>query len=88
LAEAVFIFSETSREPADLLAQDDPSIADLSPIHSPTYTLENAMAKIDEELDTMAVDLEEVHLGSETTDRERVRSHGAAYLDAAHTLVD
>jgi uncharacterized protein (DUF342 family) len=88
LAEAVANFSETNRELADLLAQDELSNADLGTIHELTYTLENALAKIDEELDTMSVDLEEVHLGSETADRERVRSHGAAYLEAAQTLVD
>ncbi|MCL7941670.1 hypothetical protein M8009_15375 [Halomonas sp. ATCH28] len=87
LAEAVTQFSETNRQLAQLLAQDELSNTDLGTIHELTYTLENAMAKIDEELDTMAVDLEEVHLGSESVDHERVRTHGTAYLEAAQTLV-
>ncbi len=48
-----------------------------------TYTLENALQRIDQEVDAMAISLEEVHLGSETLDQERVSSNGAAYLEAA-----
>ncbi|MGM0534883.1 MAG: DUF6746 family protein [Pseudomonadota bacterium] len=87
LAEAVTQFSDTNRELADLLARDDLSNTDLGTIHELSYTLENALAKIDEAVDTMAVDLEEVHLGSESVDHERVRSNGATYLEAAQTLV-
>lgn len=88
LEQAVTHFTETNRQLAELLAQDELSNADLGTIHELTYTLENALAKIDEELDTMAVDLEEVHLGSETLEQERVRTHGAAYLEAAQTLAE
>ncbi|MGM0981858.1 MAG: DUF6746 family protein [Pseudomonadota bacterium] len=87
LAEAVIQFSETNRQLAELLAQEELSNAELGTIHELSYTLENALATFGEELDTMAVDLEEVHLGSESVERERVRSHGAAYLEAAQTLV-
>ncbi|WP_369412997.1 DUF6746 family protein [Halomonas alkalisoli] len=62
-------------------------LEDLGTIHELTYTLENALEKINEEVNTMAVTLEEVHLGSETGDFERVNSNGAAYLDAAQTLI-
>ncbi|MDY7116493.1 DUF6746 family protein [Halomonas sp. SSL-5] len=88
LDQAVTHFTETNRKLAELLAQDELSNADLGTIHELTYTLENALAKIDEELDTMAVDLEEVHLGSETLEHERVRTHGDAYLEAAQTLTE
>jgi len=87
LAEAVTQFSETNRLLAELLAQDELSNADLGTIHRLSYTLENALAMFDAQLDTMAVDLEEVHLGSESVERERVRTHGEAYLEAAQTLV-
>ncbi|MEQ5803483.1 DUF6746 family protein [Halomonas sp. H10-9-1] len=88
LEQAVTHFTETNRELAKLLAQDELSNADLGTIHELSYTLENALAKIDEELDTMAVDLEELHLGSETLEHERVRTHGVAYLEAARTLTE
>lgn len=88
LSAAVANFSQTNHQLSELLAQDELSDADLGTIHELSYTLENALAKIDEELDTMAVDLEEVHLGSESMDEERVRTHGSAYLEAAQTLVE
>lgn len=87
LSQAVANFSETNQQLAELLAQDELSIEDLGTIHELTYTLENALEKINEEADAMAVNLEEVHLGSETGDFERVQSHGADYLEAARTLV-
>ncbi|NIC06997.1 DUF6746 family protein [Billgrantia bachuensis] len=87
LSQAVANFSETNQQLAELLAQDELSIEDLGTIHELTYTLENALEKINEEADAMAVNLEEVHLGSETGDFERVQSHGADYLEAAQTLV-
>ncbi|MGR2740586.1 DUF6746 family protein [Billgrantia sp. Q4P2] len=87
LSQAVANFSETNQQLAELLAQDELSITDLGTVHELTYTLENALEKIQEEVATMAIDLEEVHLGSETGDFERVQSHGADYLEAAQTLV-
>lgn len=87
LSQAVANFSETNQQLAELLAQEELSMEDLGTIHELSYTLENALQKINEEADAMAVDLEEVHLGSETGDFERVQSHGADYLEAAQTLV-
>lgn len=88
LSQAVANFSETNQQLAELLAQDELSLEDLGTIHELTYTLENALEKINEEAEAMAVNLEEVHLGSETGDFERVQSHGADYLEAAQTLVN
>ncbi|MGR4066547.1 DUF6746 family protein [Billgrantia sp. C5P2] len=88
LSQAVANFSETNQQLAELLAQDELSLEDLGAIHELTYTLENALEKINEEAEAMAVNLEEVHLGSETGDFERVQSHGADYLEAAQTLVN
>ncbi|RCV88635.1 DUF6746 family protein [Billgrantia montanilacus] len=87
LSLAVANFSEYNQQLADLLGQDELSMEDLGTIHELSYTLENALQKINEEADAMAVDLEEVHLGSETGDFERVQSHGTDYLEAAQTLV-
>ncbi|MCE8016916.1 hypothetical protein HOP62_12635 [Halomonas sp. MCCC 1A17488] len=86
LSQAMANFSEYNQQLAELLAQEEPSLADLGTIHQLTYTLENALEKINEEVETLAVNLEEVHQGSETGDFERVQSHGADYLEAAQTL--
>lgn len=87
LTQAVANFSEYNQRLATLLAQDELSITDLGTVHELTYTLENALEKIQEEVANMAETLEEVHLGSETGDFERVKSNGAIYLEAAQTLV-
>ncbi|EWH01384.1 DUF6746 family protein [Halomonas sp. BC04] len=73
LADAVANFSEYNQQLAALLAQDELSITDLGTIHELTYTLENALEKIDEEVETMAVTLEEVHLA-----RKPAISNGSA----------
>ncbi|MCE8035771.1 hypothetical protein EKK97_02100 [Billgrantia tianxiuensis] len=88
LSQAVVNFSEYNQRLAELLAQDELSLTDLGTVHELTYTLENALEKIQEEVATMAETLEEVHLGSETGDFERVQSNGTAYLEAAQTLVN
>lgn len=87
LKTAVANFSSYNQQLADLLAQDELGPQDLAKVHELSYTLENALEKINEETDSMAVTLEEVHLGSETNDPERVRENGATYLEAAQTLV-
>jgi hypothetical protein len=84
---AVSNFSTYNQELATLLAQDELSPEDLASVHQLTYTLENALEKITAEVETMAETLEEVHLGSETNDPERVQDNGATYLEAAQTLV-
>lgn len=88
LSQAVVNFSEYNQRLAELLAQDELSLTDLGTVHELTYTLENALEKIQEEVATIAETLEEVHLGSETGDFERVQSNGTAYLEAAQTLVN
>ncbi len=87
LSQAVANFSTYNEQLAQLLAQDELSLQDLGTIHELTYTLENALEKIQEEVEGMAYTLEEVHQGSETGDFERVQANGAAYLEAAQTLV-
>ncbi|MCE8031353.1 hypothetical protein HOP54_21945 [Halomonas daqingensis] len=87
LAQAVANFSEYNQRLAELLAQDELAITDLGTVHELTYTLENALEKIQAEVDAMADTLEEVHQGSETGDVERVKRNGATYLEAAQTLV-
>ncbi|WP_445156622.1 DUF6746 family protein [Halomonas sp. E14] len=87
LSQAVANFSSYNQQLAQLLAQDELSLQDLGTVHELTYTLENALEKIQEEVEAMAFTLEEVHQGSETGDFERVQTHGAAYLEAAQTLV-
>lgn len=87
LKTAVANFSSYNQQLADLLNQDELTPQDLAKVHELSYTIENALEKINEETDSMAVTLEEVHLGSETNDPERVQENGMVYLEAAQTLV-
>lgn len=87
LSEAVSHLSEYNSRLSALLSQQELSDEDLAIVHELTYTLENALARLDKEVDAMAASLEEVHLGSESADRERVRENGQAYLEAIHQLV-
>lgn len=60
---------------------------DLAEIHQLTYTLENALGKISQELSELADTLEEVHVASETFDLERLTQNGATYLEVSKTLL-
>ena len=61
--------------------------SDMADVHQLTYTLENALKKINEEMSTLAVTLEEVHQASEKLDRDAVLKHGRAYLSVADEVV-
>ena len=87
LSQAVSNLTNSNDHLSALLAKRDLSDADLEIIHQLTYTLENALARIDEEVATMMDLVEEVHQGSENGERERVRDNGKAYLEAIRPLV-
>ncbi|CAM5223541.1 DUF6746 family protein [Alishewanella longhuensis] len=59
----------------------------MTEVHQLTYTLENALALIPAADDEIKEVLEEVHLGSETMDADRVRNNGEYYLQLAKKLV-
>jgi len=87
LQEAVSNFSAYNARLSAVLEQETLETQDLEQVHELTYTLENALAKMREELETLAVTLEELHLASEGHDVEATRRHGAGYLDTATTVV-
>jgi len=86
LQEALTYFSIYSEALADILDKDALSGADMHRIHEMSYTLENALAKMREELAGTAEALESVHLASERADAETVRGQGAAFLKTAQQL--
>lgn len=85
LAQAVANFTEANQRLAGLL-EGEVSNSDIGVIHELTYTLENALEKINSELDSLAEVLEEVHVASEKADRETVKSRGKAYLAVTKEL--
>lgn len=85
LAQAVANFTEGNRELRELLA-GEVSNPDLARIHELSYTLENALGKINGDLEELAELLEEVHVASETVDTETVTSSGNAYFEIVDAL--
>jgi hypothetical protein len=69
------------------LEQDEISAEQLAEIHKWSYTLENAVGRLQTELKKTAGHLEEVHLGSERGETERIRKHGRKYLEKLEPLL-
>ena len=88
LKEAVANFREANSELSEILDQDQLSGSDMTRIHKLSYTMENALARMDKAMDTMAADLESLHLASERMDADNVQTKGEAYLEAAQTLTE
>lgn len=59
----------------------------MAQIHQLTYTLERALERVGKDVEQMKVDLEEVHLASETMEMGKVKNNGAKYLEASNKLV-
>ena len=87
LEQAVANFSEYNGKLADLLAKDALSPQDLHQVHELTYTLENALEKLNAELVELANTLEAVHVASENGDAKTTQVQGASYLDTARKVI-
>ena len=70
------------------LEQRELSTDDLAKIHKWSYTLENAVGRLQSELKKTASHLEEVHLGSERGETERIRQHGPKYLEGLTPMLE
>jgi len=88
LEEAVQNLSEYNKLMADVLSREDLSDADMEEVHQLTYTLEVALAKINEEMGGIAATLEEVHLASEERNQAKLRGAGEVYLEVTNTVVE
>lgn len=86
LEEAVKNFSEYNQKLSEVLARPV-SQRDLVVVHQLTYTLENALEKIHEEVTQLVDTLEELHVASEGTDPQEMKRKGDVYLKAATTLI-
>ena len=86
LPEAVQNFSEYNAK-LEAILKGEVSDAQMAEVHQLTYTLENALGKINEELARLADTLEKVHVASEKLDREGVTRHGREYLSVSKQIV-
>ncbi len=60
----------------------------LHQVHQLTYTLENALERLDDEIDDIAERLEAVHQASEHAAPDTVKEQGAQYLSKSRPLTD
>lgn len=86
LEAALSNLAEFNPQLAALLDKDTLSPQDLNQVHQLTYTLENALEKLDSERARVAELLEEVHVASERADSKTVKASGRAYLDGTAPL--
>lgn len=86
LEEALHNFSEANARLAEIVEQDNPDTQAVFEVHKLTYTLENALEKIRDEMEELAEVLEEVHLASERNDGETVTARGKVYLETARKI--
>lgn len=86
LEEAVTHFKRYNQRLETLLKKESMSAEDVTKVHELTYTLENALAKINQELAKLTATLEEVHLASEKYDADAVLEHGEAYMEVIKTI--
>ncbi|MDZ7828905.1 MAG: DUF6746 family protein [Halofilum sp. (in: g-proteobacteria)] len=88
LEEAVGNLREYNEKLQALIEQEELTAGELEQVHQLTYTLENALKRINTELSGIAGDLETVHLASERREADTVREKGRAYLEQVDTLID
>lgn len=88
LEEAVKNLSEYNDKLEKLVGQDDLTAAEMEEVHKLTYTLENALNRINSDLFKLTKTLEDVHLASERRDAETVKNQGRSYLDTSRTVVE
>jgi hypothetical protein len=87
LGEALGHLSSYNAQLAAILARDELGPEDTARIHELTYTLENALARIRDDVEDLQETLEEVHEASERYEVDVVRAQGRKYLDTAAELV-
>ncbi|MDC8446315.1 MAG: hypothetical protein LV471_10375 [Nitrosomonas sp.] len=87
LEAALSNFTEYNDKLSAILKQDKLNPVDMQHIHELTYTLENALEKINASMIELAALLEAVHVGSESGDTAATQAEGARYLDMARQII-
>ncbi|MCK5771120.1 DUF6746 family protein [Algiphilus sp.] len=86
IAEALTHLREYNAKLSTIIERDELTASEMTEIHQLSYTLENALARIEDEVEELAEVLEEVHIASEEMDRETVRKQAPAYLTGSESL--
>lgn len=86
-AVAVCNLNKFNAKLANIVNQSEISVEDMVKVHELTYTLENAVQRLQQDLVNIAEDLEKAHKGSEALQQEVVKSSGKGYLKALNALL-
>jgi hypothetical protein len=87
LAAALTLLSDYAQRLEQQLQVQDLDAVALNDIHQLTYTLENALERLAEDVSALAELLESVHVGSETAAAAAVRADGARFLERLAPLL-
>ena len=71
----------------EVTKSDKMSAEELVKVHELTYTLENALARLNETVEEAAEDLEKVHKASEVLDQKTVKASGQTYLALVEAIL-
>ncbi|MFN2287813.1 MAG: DUF6746 family protein [Chromatocurvus sp.] len=83
IEQAAKNFLDYNQRLAVLVERDRLSAVDLSTVHELTYTLENALERMKEDLEALAEALEEAHVASEAGNYDATLAKARAYLEKA-----
>lgn len=72
---------------SEIIAKDTLTPKDMAEIHQLTYTLENAIERIQIHLQQTAKVLEEVHQASENAQYDKTLTQGRIYLEQSNLLI-
>ncbi|MFD2631333.1 DUF6746 family protein [Idiomarina piscisalsi] len=86
LHQAIMNLTKYNAKLQEIIEGDMPP-KDMAKVHELTYTLEVALARLSKELDVAANSLEEVHLGSEAMNKQRVEGFGKSYLETLNHVL-
>lgn len=87
LEQAVSNFSEYSSKLEQVLDGELTPEA-MGEVHELTYTLENALGKINAEFDALAATLETIHVASEHADPDTVKTNGEKFLSVSREVIE
>lgn len=82
-AEEAYLHLAEYNQKLETLLQGELTAEAMAEIHQITYTLENALQRLDDELEDVAESLEELHLASERNNTTVALEKGKDYLKKA-----
>lgn len=88
IASALCNLNTYNAELQQVTSEKDVDTMGMLKVHELTYTLENALQKIQAELITIAANLEEVHQSSESHDQTKVKTYTEKYMKGLDALLN